>query len=538
MSDGFEFSDGIESGLPASAQVAYLSKGHCLIVAEPEFGLVLAKRLDALQCTVLVLDESREVPELMLTEDGERLLVGKLASTSGYLGAFDIQLQKGAETVSAVAAAQLALDAFDVIFDAGGKPLIENATVPLGYFAPRDEESLEAALEEANEMVGEFEKPIFTLYDQSKCAHGASNKRGCDACVNSCSAGAIQSIGNSIKLDNMLCMGCGTCTVVCPTGALRFAYPDAVTSLKQLREILQMSEGALRTVLFYDAESGEDYLQEQRDAITDSVLPVAVEEVSSIGMEIWLSLLAFGAGNVVLLCGDTESADAQLMAEQIGHAQDMLSGLGVSSHAIQLMGIAQGADIATVEALPSWVAEPATYALFDDKRQLIRRAMDRLVSSAKVDVPELVALKPGAPFGAISADGDKCTLCMACTSACPTNALMAMGGDEPGLKFIEESCVQCGLCRNTCPEDALSRQARYLFDTNTAREAVVLYREEPFRCLRCAKPFATRSGIETVTAKLANHPMFKEPGALNRLKMCDDCRVIDMMEAGSPTLNS
>ena len=538
MSDGFEFASGIADGLPASAQVAYLSKGHCLIVAEAEFGLTLAKRLDGLQCTVLVLDESRETPELMLTEDGERLLVGKLASTSGYLGAFNIQLQKGSETVSATVAAQLAIDAFDVIFDAGGQPLIEHTVVPLGYFAPRDEESLEAALEEANEMVGEFEKPIFTLYDESKCAHGASSKRGCDACVNACSAGAIQSIGNSITLDNMLCMGCGTCTVVCPTGALRFAFPDAVTSLNQLREILQMSEGALRTVLFYDAESGEDYLQEQRGAIADSIMPVAVEEVSSIGMEVWLSLLAFGAGNVVLLCGDTESSDAQLVAEQIGHAQDMLSGLGIGVNAIQLMGIAQGADISTVQAVPSWVAEPATYALFDDKRQLIRRAMDRLVSGAKVEVPEFGALKPGAPFGAILADSDKCTLCMACTSACPTGALLSMGGDEPGLKFIEESCVQCGLCRNTCPEDALSRQARYQYDTHAAREAVVLYREEPFRCLRCAKPFATRSGIEAVTAKLANHPMFKEPGSLNRLKMCDDCRVVDMMEAGSPTLNS
>lgn len=542
MSDVFEFGpgagDGFDGGLPASAQVSYLSKGHCLIVAEAEFGLALGKRLEGLQCTVLVSDETRDKPELMLTEDGERLLAANIVSCNGYLGAFDVQLRSGDGVVSAASAAQLGIDAFDVIFDAGGQPLIEQSTVPLGYFAPRSEERLDADLEEANEMVGEFEKPIFSLYDQSKCAHGASNKRGCDACVNACSAGAIQSLGNIIELDIMLCMGCGTCAVVCPTGALRFAFPDAVTSLKQLREILQMSEGALRTVLFYDAEAGEEYLQAQRDAIPDSMVPVAVEEVSSIGMDVWLSLLAFGAGNVVMLCADSDSADAQLIAEQIGHAQDMLAGLGVSANAIQLLGMAQGAKVDSIEALPAWVSEPATYALFDDKRQLVRRAMDRLLASATVEVPEVVALKSGAPFGAISANSDKCTLCMACTSACPTSALLSMGGDEPGLKFVEEACVQCGLCRDTCPEDALSREARYLFDTNTAREARVLHREEPFRCLRCAKPFATRSGIEAITAKLATHPMFKEPGALNRLKMCEDCRVVDMMENNSSTLNS
>ena len=39
-------------------------------------------------------------------------------------------------------------------------------------------------------------------------------------------------------------------------------------------------------------------------------------------------------------------------------------------------------------------------------------------------------------------------------------------------------------------------------------------------------------------AKLAGHSMFAEPGALDRLKMCADCRVLDMMQkefdAGSP----
>lgn len=521
----------------ATALVSYVSKGHCLLVAEAEFALQLAQQLPALQCTVLVLDDTRDKPELLLTEDGERILVGSLHSATGYLGAFDVQLRHGESTVSAAVASEQGIEAFDLVFDAGGQPLIDNLTVPLGYFAPRDEASLAAAIAEANEMLGEFEKPIFTLYDQGKCAHGASAKRGCDACLNACSAGAIRSIGNRIELDNMLCMGCGTCTVVCPSGALRFAHPDAATSLSQLRDILLMSEGALRTVLFYNAESGEDFLQQRRDSIADSMLPVAVEEVSSIGMDIWLSLLAFGAGNVVMLVQDIDSMDACLMAQQMAHAQDMLAGLGHSRDCLQMLGIEQGAEVAGIQAMASLVSEPASYALFDDKRQLIRRAMDRLRANAAVSVPESVALSAGAPFGAITVNADKCTLCMACVSACPASSLLAMG-EEPGLKFVEESCLQCGLCRSTCPEDALSREPRYLYDTNIAREQRTLHKEEPYRCLRCAKPFATRSGIETITAKLANHPMFQEPGSLNRLRMCEDCRVVDMMENKSPSLNS
>lgn len=538
MSDDIEFPPTTEHAA-ATEQVLYRSAGRCLIVADADFGLALAERLPQLQCTVLVLDPARQIPTLLRTEDGERVLTGRLQAVSGYLGAFDVQLGNGESALPATAVAELPEGgAFDILFDAGAEPLLPQATPPLGYFAPRDEAALEDALAEANEMVGEFEKPVFSRYDAAKCAHGASGIRGCEACVNACSAGAIRSLGERIELDPMLCMGCGSCTAVCPSGALRYAHPDAAASLQQLRDILEMSGGALRTVLFYPAESGEPYLQARRADIADSVLPVAVEEVNAIGMDIWLSLLAFGAGKVVLLCDDSDGADGQLLAEQMGFARELLAGLGIDAAAIELLGMAQGADIAAIAALPAWIETPARYALFDDKRQLIRRALERLSARVAGGPAESVSLSPGAPFGAIEVDADKCTLCMACTSACPSSALMSLGGDAPGLTFVEDNCVQCGLCRSTCPEGALSRRPRYLYDGARAREVVELHREEPFRCLRCAKPFATRSGIEAITAKLANHPMFREPGAIERLKMCEDCRVVDMMESGSASLHS
>ena len=56
-----------------------------------------------------------------------------------------------------------------------------------------------------------------------------------------------------------------------------------------------------------------------------------------------------------------------------------------------------------------------------------------------------------------------------------------------------------------------------------------LYEEEPFLCVRCGKAFATRSTVDRITAKLRGHPMF-QGDALRRIQMCEDCRVIDMME--------
>ncbi|OHC83399.1 MAG: hypothetical protein A3G73_08910 [Rhodospirillales bacterium RIFCSPLOWO2_12_FULL_67_15] len=63
-----------------------------------------------------------------------------------------------------------------------------------------------------------------------------------------------------------------------------------------------------------------------------------------------------------------------------------------------------------------------------------------------------------------------------------------------------------------------------------ARVHQVLKEEEPFQCIRCGKAFGTRSSIERIADKLKTHPMFAGAGSLERLKMCDNCRVVAMTE--------
>ena len=52
-----------------------------------------------------------------------------------------------------------------------------------------------------------------------------------------------------------------------------------------------------------------------------------------------------------------------------------------------------------------------------------------------------------------------------------------------------------------------------------------------FNCIACGKPLGTEKMVNTMLGKLAGHSMFAAPGALDRLKMCADCRVIDLMKS-------
>ncbi len=93
------------------------------------------------------------------------------------------------------------------------------------------------------------------------------------------------------------------------------------------------------------------------------------------------------------------------------------------------------------------------------------------------------------------------------------------------VRFTEQACVQCGLCRATCPESVITLAPRFNFSGEARREKV-LYEEEPFACVSCGKPFGVRASVERTIEKLAGHAMFAgDPAAVERLRMCNDCRV-------------
>jgi len=164
----------------------------------------------------------------------------------------------------------------------------------------------------------------------------------------------------------------------------------------------------------------------------------------------------------------------------------------------------------------------------NDKRTAIEFAVEHLAKHAPAPANE-IALPAGSPFGEILVDAAKCTMCMACVGACPESALMD-GVDQPLLKFLERNCVQCGLCSATCPEGAIALSPRLLL-TGEVRQARVVNRTEPFHCVSCGKAFGTKQIVQSMMGRLTGHSMFAGEGALRRLQMCADCRVVDMMSA-------
>jgi ferredoxin len=221
----------------------------------------------------------------------------------------------------------------------------------------------------------------------------------------------------------------------------------------------------------------------------------------------------------------------------------ILSALGYAGEPVRIVDAADADDWKKLErALWDWVpatavSRPATFRLLPKKRETLDLALRHLIAeapAARTDagVPEMVALKAGAPFGQVMAT-DACTLCMACTGACPAGALRS-SNDSYRLDFIERNCLQCGLCVNACPESALSLEPRLLFG-DEARRARKLREADTFHCVSCGKAMGASPMIEAMISRLTGHSMFASATELARLRMCGDCRVIDLMKSEQST---
>lgn len=531
--------------IPPTPTVTMASDGVCLVYGRDEVALEAARQLAGRLDVTLLLDRPGDImpPRVMDVP----VFRGTVRMAKGHMGAFEIGVDDYAPA-SVSSRGNLAFEAprngavsnCHLILDlTGGAPLFPAGERIDGYLRPDpgNPAAVQKALFELADMVGEFEKPRYVKFTPDLCAHGRSMKVGCTRCIDVCPVSAITPAGDHVAIDNHICGGCGGCNSVCPTGAARYDMPPAAALLGRLRTMLTTYYGAGgkdAILLLHDEGHGADMIDAMARfgrGLPANVLPFAVHEVTMAGFDLISCALAWGASALRILVGPERRDELAGLAQQIGLAEAVTDGLGYGGGRVSVISETDPEAVERLlwEAKTPAPAKPGSFLAVGGKRAVIGLALAHLHEVAPTPA-DIVPLPDGAPFGRVVVEEAGCTLCLSCIGACPTGALKD-NPDMPQLAFDEQACVQCGLCRNTCPESVIELEPRLAF-TAEARRAVVLKEEEPFECVRCGKPFGTKSSIEHIYQKLSGkNPMFADGPMAERIKMCDDCRVIDQFEA-------
>ena len=532
--------------MPDIPYVKLESAGVLLVYGRDERAIEAAVLLkEHLDVTVLLTQPDQVVPR-RTTEFP--IAKGTIRAAKGHLGAFELVVDDYAIPLPSSQAAFVfaasrngATSRCDIVLDlSAGAPLFPAPELRDGYLRadPGDPAAVLRAVLRARDLVGSFDKPRYITFDPGLCAHSRSRIVGCHRCLDLCPTSAIAPNGDHVVIDAAICAGCGQCAAACPTGAASYALPPADALLHKLRTLLAVyrEAGGVSPVLLLHAEEHGgaliDALARHGDGLPAHVLPIAINEVTQIGLESIAAAFAYGTVGVRLLLRGKARHDLAGLYQTIALADAILAGVGLEGDRIATIEtddpFALG-DALRAMTLGAAVARPAQFEPLGGRRDLLRLALSELHGAASA-ATEAIALPAGAPLGAVEV-ADGCTLCLACVSACPTGAL-SDDPDRPVLRFAEEACVQCGLCKATCPEKVITLVPRLAFGAAAATR--VLREEEPFPCIRCGKPFGVRSTIERILAKLeGNHWMYQSaPQRLDLIKMCEDCRVIAVTQDG------
>lgn len=517
------------------------SDGLCVVYGAGQTALDAAQALSGRLSVTLVLSTDGADLALPMKLDFP-IYAGRIRSAAGSLGGFELTLD-GYGPMAPSSRAELdfpqrrdgAQVSCSVVVDLSGQPpLFSHSVARDGYLRadPGSPSAVMRAVFKASDLIGEFEKPIYTQVDTDICAHMRAGQVGCTKCLDTCPAGAITELGDAIAIDPAICGGCGGCAALCPTGAIAYRYPQGNDLIKRIQALgLSFAEagGANPILLVHDERFGGEVITMMARfgrGLPAHVIPMSIHAVSMVSHIAFATAFTAGFERVVMLLdpGMPDTHDA--LQEEAALITEILSRLGYDPTDRVIMINERDPEAVTdllYDLQPMPACARTRFTASGGRRETARIALGALAEAAPERI-DVIALPPGAPYGRIHLDQEACTLCLACVSTCPADAL-GDNPDKPTVRFTEAACVQCGICAAACPESAITLEPRL----NLAPDAMqpeTLHEEEPFECTECGKAFASKSTIARITQALAgHHSMYQSEERIAMLQMCEDCRV-------------
>lgn len=403
------------------------------------------------------------------------------------------------------------------------------------------EETVSLALPAAMDIIantGGIERDAPAKAKLEGCAAGKSGFRGCTLCEKACSHGAIIRKDDNITFDEISCTGCGACASVCPMSLFRIEddiYGKMEYLLGEYLPANSRRTAKTRKIIMFTCEHSIPLLDKSGEQMIKypAVLPLFVSDLARVSETHIFRAFDLGAEGVIMLgcdeCAGHAREQAYGFAERILEEFKLVDRLGfvINNNDVKSFTGYVRSFNERISPLPPGKHKPVKLMNASNRRILIE-----LIASlaAKTGInPATLIEDMTVPFADISI-GESCTVCGACTSMCPADALIKEKGS---ISFIYGNCIACGLCEKACPEKVL--KMRRALDMERLSNAVpaTLFKSELQVCASCNKPYMTQAAFDRMANSfIENVRGDLKPGEqvelikhqVELLKYCENCR--------------
>ena len=295
--------------------------------------------------------------------------------------------------------------------------------------------------------------------------------------------------------------------------------------------------GARAIVLLHDEPHGApliEALARHGDGLPANVLPLAVNEVTQVGLEAVAAAFAYGASALRFLTARQAAPRRRRALPRRSRSPNRSWPASASARAASPPSrpTIRSRSATSLRAIDAADGAPRPAAFHAGRREARRAAACAArTASCGAGAGRYRARCPRARRSARSSSTSRAARFASRASPparparCPT-IRSARCCASPRMPACSAGCA-----RRRAPRRSSRLKPQLDFRAATAR-ARVLKEEEPFCCIRCGKPFGVKSSVERVAAKLeGKHWMFQNSAKrLDVIKMCADCRVIAMTE--------
>ncbi len=332
---------------------------------------------------------------------------------------------------------RLARERFDLVLDLGPEPLPAHAPAAAGLLAPgrRIPWRRRASWPRLPPRWANSRSPSSSSTRRRSAPTAARSSPAATSASTSARPQAIRADGDHVFVEPHLCMGCGACTTVCPSGAMSYAYPDVAelgTRVRTLLATYRAAGGRDACLLFHDA-GGRELINASgvaagacRRASFRSSCTTWRRRASTSGWARWRTAQA---ASCVLATGAEAPQYPDALERQMSYCRHHRRRRW-ATRAQHLQ--ARGARATWPRSTPRFgrcqpalaVRVAATFHWTTDKRTTLYLAIEHLARPCAGARDRDRACRPGAPFGTIVVNRDACTMCLACVGACPEGAIL------------------------------------------------------------------------------------------------------------------